>query len=132
MELEHFSNAYSEMKIEDGVLVISYKPELNITLEVAKICVDDRLKFTKGKMFPLVVHMNEMKEISKEAKTYLASDKGMKGVTAGAFIVENHMQRLIGSVFISLYVNMNEVKVPTKLFNNLGAAMDWVKPYRMY
>lgn len=131
MELEHFSNAYSEIRIEDGVLVICYKPELNITLEVAKICVDDRLKFTKDKMFPLVVYMREIKEISKEAKTYLASDKGMKGVTAGAFIVENHMQRLIGSVFISLYVNMNEVKVPTKLFNNLGAAMDWVKPYRM-
>ncbi|MFO0356740.1 MAG: hypothetical protein ACK50A_07285 [Sphingobacteriaceae bacterium] len=56
----------------------------------------------------------------------------MHGVTAGAFIVENHMQRLIGSVFISLYVNMNEVQVPTKLFNTKSAAMAWAKPYRMY
>lgn len=132
MELEHYSNAYSDMKIEEGILVISYKPQLNITLEVAKICVEDRIKFSNGKMYPLVVYMNEMKEISKEAKTYLASDKWMHGVTAGAFIVENHMQRLIGSVFISLYVNMNEVQVPTKLFNTKSAAMAWAKPYRMY
>ncbi|MFO0356741.1 MAG: hypothetical protein ACK50A_07290 [Sphingobacteriaceae bacterium] len=75
MELEHYSNAYSDMKIEEGILVISYKPQLNITLEVAKICVEDRIKFSNGKMYPLVVYMNEMKEISKEAKTYLASDK---------------------------------------------------------
>lgn len=132
MELEHFSNAYSEMRIEEGVMVISYKPELNITLEVAKICVEDRLKFANGRRFPLVVAMKGMKGITKEAKTYLASDDAMKGIIAGAFIVENHLQRLVGSVFISLYVNMNEVKVPSKLFNSKSAAMAWAKPYRMY
>lgn len=131
MELEHFVNNYSEMKIEEGVLVVNYKPQMNITLEIAKICVEDRLKFTNGNYFPMVVFMNEIKEISKEAKTYLASEQAMDGITAGAFVVENHMQRLIASVFISLYINMSEGKVPSKLFSNKGSAMAWAKQYCM-
>lgn len=104
---------------------------MHITLEVAKICVEDRLKFTNGKYFPIVVFMKEIKEISKEAKAFLASEQSMDGITAGAFVVENHMQRLIASVFISLYINMSEGKVPSKLFSNKGSAMAWAKQYCM-
>lgn len=131
MELEHFVNEYCEMRIEEGVLLINYKPQLNITLEVAKICVEDRLKFTNGKYFPMVVFMKEMRDINKEAKTFLASETAMDGITAGAFVVENHMQRLIASVFISLYINMSVGKVPSKLFSNKGSAMAWAKQYCM-
>lgn len=131
MELEHFSNAYTQMKIEDGVLVVTYLPNLDITIDIARICVEDRIKFTNNKMYPLLAFISEMQNVSKEAKEYLASAESMKGITAGAFVVENHLQRLIGSVFISLYINMNEVKVPTKLFNNKQAAMVWAKQYRV-
>lgn len=132
MEPEHFVNDYSEMRIEEGVLLVNYKPQMNITIDIAKICVNDRMVFTKGDYFPLVVHMSEIKEISKEAKAFLASDEGMRGITAGAFIVENHLQRLMASVFISLYINMNVGKVPSKLFNNKNAAMVWAKQYRRF
>ncbi len=63
-----YINEYTEMRINEGILFIKYKPNLKITLEVAMQCVKDRLNFCEGVSYPMIAELSDMKEVSKEAK----------------------------------------------------------------
>jgi hypothetical protein len=124
-----YINEYTEMRIKEGILYIKYKPNLKITLEVAMQCVNDRLNFCEGIPYPMIAELSDMKEVSKEAKKYLSSEEATIGIVAGAFIVRNHFYKLIGSVFVSLYVNLHPHTPPSKLFNNKSEAINWIKKF---
>lgn len=57
------------MWIKDGILYVTYQPSLIVTEEVAKICVQDRLKLCDGKailclrMAEQSNHLSEMPEV---------------------------------------------------------------------
>jgi len=129
MEPLCFENQYTKMTIDNGILLIEYNPKLKITLPIAKQCVQDRINFCKGKPYPIVAKMNELNEPEKPAKKYLSTKEAMVGITAGAFIVSNHFHRLIGTVFIGLYVNLNRNSPPAKLFSNYDSAIAWARKY---
>jgi hypothetical protein len=129
MEDLHFENEYTKMTITEGVLIIVYKEKLKITLDIAKQCVQDRIKFCKGESYPMVAALGDIHEPDQEAKKYLSSHEAMEGISAGAFIVKNHLYRLIGSVFIGLYVNLTRNSPPAKLFSNYDSAIAWARKY---
>lgn len=125
-----FENEFTIMRIENGILFIDYKPKLIVDITVAKKCVADRIKFTNGVSYPIVANVDNIKETQKDAKDYLATDEALVGITAGAFIVKSHFYRLIGSVFLSLYVNFNPNKPPAKLFANEEDAIKWASNFK--
>jgi len=129
MEPLYFENQYTKMSISDGVLIIEYNPKLKINLEIAKCCVRDRIDFCKGKSYPIVAWISEINEPEKSAKKYLSSKEALKGISAGAFIVNGHFCRFMGTVFIGLYVNFNKNSPPAKLFSNYDSAINWAKKY---
>jgi hypothetical protein len=126
-----FENEYTRMTIEDGILFIEYQPNLIITLEIAQKCVGDRLRFCKGKSYPMLADITTIKASDKEAREYLSSEEGIKGITAGAFMVKSQFTRLLGTVFLSLNLNFNAKRPPAKLFVDKEDAKEWLKQYRM-
>lgn len=129
MELESFENEYTKMQFVKGVLLIEYKTKLIIDLEVAKKCVADRLLFSKGKRYPIVADMRNVIRTSKEAKQFLSTNAAIEGISAGGFVAQNHFERLLGSVFLSLYVNFNPTKPPVKIFSSVEEAINWASFY---
>lgn len=130
MKHGYFETDYTLMRFEDGILLIEYKPGLIITIDVAKNCVSDRQRFCEGLSYPVVADLYNIKGTNTEAKTYLASNEAIKGIKAWAIVAKKPFHRLMGSIFISLYLNFNPVKPPVRLFSNIDQARKWALKYR--
>jgi hypothetical protein len=114
-------------RIEDGILFCSYKKQLEIDLQIAKKIVSDRLVFTKGTSFPLLIDFSNIKSATKEARDYMNSqDGGLKGVICGAFIGSNPLATL----FINLYLKINKPPIPALFFAKKDDAILWLKSKR--
>jgi len=129
MDNNCFKNEYTFMKIEDGILLVKYSKDLEITLEIAKICVAARLKLCNGKSYPMLGDVRNIKNTDYKAREYIAEGDGTKGITAGAFIVKNSFTKFLATIFI----NLNMIKtpdLPAKLFTNEYDAKLWLEQYK--
>ncbi len=107
----YFKNEYTEMWIENGILYSKYAPNLKVTLDIAKVNVEERLKLCKGQSYPMFVYGANLRQLDKEAGKYLSSAEGTKGIKAGAFLAESHLDYLIMSLFVAAFSSPFPVKV---------------------
>ena len=54
MEDNFFENNHVKMWIEDGIIYSVHAEKVAINLEIAKICVEARLKLSKGRTYPIL------------------------------------------------------------------------------
>lgn len=110
--------------IEDGILFCSYKRLLTIDLDIAKMIVKDRLDFTEGKSYPIVIDFSNLKSANKEARDYMNDPEGgLKGLLAGAFVSNN----VVATLFINLYLKINKPTVPARFFTSKEEALNWIR-----
>lgn len=114
-----------EVKISDGILYCRYKENLNMTLDMARQMLDDRLRFQAGKDYPVVIILNGLKAADKTTRQY-AGAEGTKGISMGAFVVKNIIERVIFNFFFSL----EKPKIPTKAFTTEEDAVKWINEIR--
>ncbi len=127
MKDNYTENEHVKLWIEDGILFTVYKPNLEITLEVAKKIVHERLQLAQNQTFSVLFDMRELKSADKEARTYLARHpEANRGMSASALLVDNQVVKLIGNFFIK----MDKPIIPTKMFSDLEDAVNWLKPFR--
>jgi hypothetical protein len=121
-------NEYVSMWIEDGILFSDYKKKLVIDLDVARMIVKDRLDFTAGKSYPIVIDFSNLKSADKQARDYMNDPEGgLKGLLAGAFVSNN----AVATLFINLYLRINKPTVPAKFFTSRVEAIEWLKNLRL-
>jgi hypothetical protein len=125
----YFENEYTSMEIEDGILFVHYAKNLEITLEIAKICVAERLKLCDGKSYPMLADVRNIKNTHSDAKAFIAQGDGTKGINAGAFIVKNEFNRFLATIFINLSL-VKTPQLPAKLFTNKNDAKEWLQQYK--
>jgi hypothetical protein len=122
--MEKFENEFIHFHIEDEILHCFYKKQAIIELSVAKQIADDRIRFTKGKSYPVLVDVTNIKTGSKSAREFLADPHGgLKGVTAGAFLSD----RIVSVVLINLFLKINTPPIPSKFFTKKEHAIKWLK-----
>ena len=114
-----------KIEIKNGIIIGIYKSNLSINLEDAKEMVEERLAFQKGIDYPIVIHLNGIKTSSKEARIYMAAE-GIKGITIGAFIARNTVERIILNFFLSI----EKPPIPAKAFTNQEDAVKWINDIR--
>lgn len=113
------------IKLEDGILFCKYEAKLLLTLELAKKMLEDRLLFQKGINYPVIIVLNGLKATDKEARKYAATE-GIKGITMGAIIVGNTIEKVILNFFLSI----EKPLVPTKAFTREEDAIEWINEIR--
>lgn len=122
--METFENEFINFYIEEGILHCYYKQHTVLELAAVKKIAEDRLKFTKGQSFPVLVDVTNIKTGSKSAREFLANpDGGLKGILAGAFLSE----RAVSVVLINLFLKINKPKIPAKYFTKKENALEWLK-----
>ena len=122
--MEIFETNYVSIWIEDGILFSNYKKQINIDEKVARQIVKDRIEFTKGKSYPILIDFTNLKSATKEARDYMNDPKGgLVGLLRGAFLSNN----VVTTVFINLYLKINKPSIPTKFFTNKQEALAWLK-----
>lgn len=114
-------------EIRDGILFCSYKKELVMDIITAERIVKDRLEFTQGKDYPILIDFSNMKTITKEARDYMNSPQGgLRGLIGGAFLGNN----AVATLFINLYLALNNPPIPARFFTNKEDALEWLKKIR--
>lgn len=118
-------NELATYYLKDGILYGIYNIGAEVNLKGAKLLVEERLKLTGDTSYPLVVDFRGLRSMDKHARMYFASEEAVKGITAGAFIVDNFISKLICTVYL-----INDKPPRTvKVFNNQESAVQWLKSF---
>jgi hypothetical protein len=125
--MKPFENRFVSIWIEDGILMSDYKPGTVMDFDAAKTIVEDRLQYTKGKSFPILIDFTHIKSVTKEARDYMNnSEGGLKGLLCGAFVGNNS----VAVLFINLYLKINRPVIPTRFFTSKKDALRWLTEIR--
>jgi hypothetical protein len=117
---------YADFYIEDGILFGAYHKGIQIDLEIAKYLVAERTKFCGGKTYAACVDGKGVSSVSNEAQKYFSSEPGVFGLTAGAFIVDSFLSRLLGNFYLKIFTPPR----PAKLFANKEEALVWLQRFK--
>ncbi len=124
MQGKTLETPYVYFEIDDGILILTYKPGLSIGLDIAKSVVDDRLKFSEGKSYPLLILDMGVASMDIEARNYF-SNQGTEGVVAGAFMLTSAFTKF----FVNFYLTITKPKPPSKVFTDKAEAIKWLKEF---
>ena len=102
-----------------------YKPINEMDLNIAKICVQDRLAYAGGQSYPSLFDITHIKHSTKEARDYFANE-GNEGVVASAIIVSSPMLKMAAN----FYIKVNQPKNPTRMFTNRDEAIKWLGQFK--
>ncbi|MBA3706187.1 MAG: STAS/SEC14 domain-containing protein [Bacteroidetes bacterium] len=116
---------YVKIWQEEAILYCVFADKLNMDLEIAKHCVNERIQFSQGKDYPCLINMKGLKSVTKEAREYMSTE-GEKNIIAAALLIGSPLSKMIGNIFLSL----NKPKVPAKLFTNENEAKEWLNKYK--
>ncbi len=119
-----FETPYMKIWKDGEILCSVYKDQLEIDLDIAKHCVEHRIKFSDSKSYPCLIDMKGVRSATKEAREYMARE-GSLYMTAGALITGSALTKMLGNIFLSI----NQPAIPTKLFTSEVAAREWLKHY---
>jgi len=124
----HFEGNFMNYDIREGIIIATYKPNVNIDLEAAKISVEERIKLCDGKNYPLLVDGSTVTAVTKEARDYFGSDTGSYLLSASAIYTNSLLATYLANFLIA--VNLMRSPIPVKLFTDKKKAISWLKKYR--
>ncbi len=117
---------YLLLKIENGILVGTYKNDVHITLEMAKDIVQSRLLLTEKKTIPCLIMSNGVVSMDKSAREFLASEQGTVALNASAIFVKSAFSCFLGNFFIKV----NKTTIPVRLFTEVVKAKQWLEKFK--
>lgn len=116
-----FEGPYTRMLIEKDILFVYYKKGLTITLPMAIEIVQDRIKFTDGKEYFMIIVDEGVVSLNKDARDYFSGPEGTSNLIAIAFIQRNLFSRML----INFFIRITNLRVKTQVFEDIEAAKKW-------
>ena len=126
MKQNYFKNEYVEMWLENGVIHIVHSPYVTISLEIAKINVAARLEISEGKTYPIFADVTKAKTMTKDARKYLSTGDGIRGISAGAFLIKTQIEAFLVNSWLSIY----PMPLPTRMFTETEKALEWLETFK--
>lgn len=121
---ENMENLYAKFWIENRILYVSYKPDILIDLEAARVIVADRITFQKGKPYPVLCYTEGISSSTKTARDYLAV-KGSILTKAIAYLAAP----TVSLAMLNFFIEKNEPSVPCEIFTSEVTAKKFLEPY---
>lgn|SRR6056300_813128 len=118
-----YETDFYRFKYEDDIMFMTY---INgpITLDIAKDIVIQRREKMNYEDVYILIDDQSLKGIDHDARTYLSSDEGVKGLKAGAIVVSSAFSKHMANFFLKITVN--KPKIPAKVFTDRQEALDWL------
>lgn len=124
--MRRIESEYAIFEEHEGIIIGTYKPNVNLDLAIAMVEKENYLEFINGKNALLISDGRNLKGISKEARDFFGGEMGIKGVKACALISESFVSKMI----INLFLSVSKPKVPTKMFNSIEEAKKWILKHK--
>lgn len=120
-------NQYYTATFSDGIVYVQYNDYLYISMEDARVIVEDRVRFFGDLKFPVLIRNAKIKGIDKDARDYLFdTQKGLKNVTAMGFVELNKVDRIM----LKIIFHQHTPGIPHQAFDNETDAVAWLAQYR--
>ncbi len=116
---------YVNLELLNNILVARYKSGPKINLDAAKIILKERLEFTNHKDMPVLVIDSGLVSMNKEARDFLSSPEGVKGIRASAIISSS----VVNSMLVNFILKISRPNLPVKVFTSRKAAEEWLKTF---
>lgn len=120
----NIENDFASFWIKRGILFFVYKDDVDIHLSAAVQIVSDRLKFQKGKTYPVLCDTRGVKSIDMDARRYFAKE-GSVFIKAVALVSDTPLSR----IFSEAYIKGNRPPIPTGIFNENSEALEFLSEY---
>lgn len=121
---DYFENEFALFWISGNILFFEYKPGVVINFAAAQRIVADRIQMQKGKPYPVLCDVGGIADSDKAGRDYLAQYGSV--LTKAVSIVA---QQTISIVMISFYLKISKPQVPTKVFRDKPAALEFLKAF---
>jgi len=106
---------------EDCYNVQIIKENALIEPDDANAIMDASAELAEGRMLPMLVDMRHVKDVTREARSVFQKRAPETG-RAVAMVVPSMIARLIANLFLS----MNLMPIPIRLFNSCEEAIEWL------
>ncbi len=121
-----YENEFAIFRIENNILLFEYKSNVIIDLLAAEQIVSDRIQIQNGKAYPILCDISGIVDSDKAARDYLAQH-GSVLTKAVAIVVAD--QKSLSFLMITFYLKISKPQVPTKLFTDKMAALEFLKTF---
>lgn len=125
MEKQIYEDDLSKFIIDDGILYGKFKIEF-LDLETSKKITNSRVQLQKGKEYPIISDIRDLKKVAKPARDFMASEEGCQGVKAAAVLINSPLGSMIGNFFIFISRPLR----PTKIFADELEAKAWLSNFK--
>ncbi len=119
-----FEGKYGTYWIDDGIIFVDYKPDIIVSLKVAKRIVRDRMEFQENKEYPVFCDLTGIIGSHSAARHYLVQE-GTLLINALAF----HSTSPVAIRLTEFYIQTLNHQVPTKFFKYRNQAIHFLKSY---
>ena len=110
---DFYENEYSLFWVENGILFFEYKPDVILTLNVAKRVVADRIQFQNEKSYPVLCDIRGIIDTDKSGRDYLAQSGSLLTKVVGLIVHQK-----VSITISTFYLHISKPTVPTQLFTN--------------
>ena len=111
-----------EMEMRDGILHVNFNAQyLDVT--AARYVVSERERQSGGIPVCILVEQMGVTKFSKEARDYLGTEEGQRGVIAMAVIVDNPFKASI----VNFFIKVCSLKYQLRLFTRRAEALKWLQ-----
>ncbi len=106
----------------NGVLIVTYRENIKITLKQAKEVVAQRLQFIGHMSKPTLVVNAGTLNADKKARDYFSSEEGIAGIKCAALLVNSNF----ASLMLSFFLKITRPKLLVKIFTEKKEALTWL------
>ena len=117
-------NEYGKYELENGIMIVSWKKSF-IDLATAKNTVNSRIAAAAGQKYTFLLKIKSIRDSTKEARVFLASEKACAGMIAGAIFVDSALEHMLANFFIY----MSNPVIPTRIFKDEAKAKEWLMQF---
>jgi len=118
-----YETAHIKMWISDGIFHSEYPKGLVVTLDIAKQIVQDRIAYTEGFDYPVLVDMRNMAKVEFNAMKYWASEESYSSISKLAVFSDKILSKMI----FNFWLNVDKPVKPTKYFTNIDNAYSYLR-----
>ncbi|HEY8399897.1 MAG TPA: hypothetical protein VIK89_01475 [Cytophagaceae bacterium] len=119
-------NNWAEMWIENQILHVKYKENVISDLQCGKKILEDRLKISQGKYYPVFGDCRGVKYWTKENREFQSRKENYELMKACTVLyTESH----VANILLNFYLRVNKPLVPTKFCSNEKEALEWLKQF---
>lgn len=109
---------------EEGIICFKYKQK-TITIDVAKLGVEIRLRVSNNKPALMYVDLTNVNNVTKESRDYYASPEAVELLLATAVYTPSHLTRTL----FTFFKYFNKPRLPIQYFSDKEKAFHWLNKF---